>query len=485
MDRKTTTILVAAGGLVAAAVALGRTRPADHPPRLPTGGPVTSVLSPTGACTLDGAPQARGSAPFDLGKLDAALSQGKLVTGADGSLYMAVDLAIAEQPGAARTPVNMAIVIDHSGSMAGDKIVAARSAARGIIERLGPQDRVALIQYDDDAQVLIASTAMDPDGKRRMAAAIDGISDDGGTNLHGGMMLGIEEARRAMGGERINRVVLLSDGQANVGVVDPQAIARAAGDASDQGIRVTSVGLGIDYNEDLMEAIAENGRGQYYYVKDSGQLEQVFAGELRNMQNTVATGAELRFEPSCAGVEIVDAAGWRSRRDGSALVVPLSDLFGGDNRKVLVKLRAPTALRGAAHLAQATLVYTDKATGKSQQARLALSIEVTDDAQAARASANPEVMAKVEQVEAAQVMREATARYEAGDRAGAQQVLRVKRAETQQRQKEYNLAPAAVAPAMEEMDKMDQGVGAFDAQSEDGKMLRKGGKAKARDMSRK
>src|SRR6185369_13658386 len=139
---------------------------------------------------------------------------------------MAIDLAVNDAAAAHRASVNMAIVIDHSGSMSGDKIAQARQAAHGIVERLGAEDRVALIQYDDDAQVLVPAIAADAEGKQRLFAAIERIAD--------------------------------------------------------QGVRVTTIGLGLDYNEDLMEATAENGRGQYYYVKDAGSLESVFAGELRS-----------------------------------------------------------------------------------------------------------------------------------------------------------------------------------------------------------
>lgn len=484
MDRKTTTILVAAGGLVAAAVALGRTREgAVAPP--PTGG--GDIIGQTAAdpCRPAGAPQASAEASFGSGTLKAALSAGKIMTGTDGTLYMGVGLDVAEVVGTERTPVNMAIVIDHSGSMAGEALAQARAAARGLVERLDAGDRVALIQYDDDAQVLVASRAMDADGKRRMLAAIDGIDDDGGTNIHDGLALGIAEARRSAGDQRINRVVLLSDGQATSGNTDPSAIAGIAADAANQGIRVTSIGLGISYNEDLMEAIAENGRGQYYYVKDGSALQAVFSGELRDMQATVATGAELRIEPACGGVEVVDVTGWRTTRDGAALVVPMADLFGGEERKLMVKLRAPTRLRGAANLARATLRFTDKATGKPRTAEVALAIEVTDDAQAIRESVNPEIMAKVEQVEAAQVIREASAAYEKGDVQAARGMLARKKAETAQRTKDYDLAPAAVAPAMAEMDALDQGAGQYAPGSGEGKMMLKASKAKARDMAKK
>jgi hypothetical protein len=114
-------------------------------------------------------------------------------------------------------------------------------------------------------------------------------------------------------------------------------------------------GLGVDYNEDLMEMVAESGRGQYYFVKDSAGLESVFAGELRSMQGTVATRAELRLTPACNGVEIAEVYGYESRREGGDTVVPLSDLFGGEKRKLIVRLRGPAAALGKKALVRTTL----------------------------------------------------------------------------------------------------------------------------------
>ena len=114
----------------------------------------------------------------------------------------------------------------------------------------------------------------------------------------------------------MNRVVLLSDGQANEGVTDRPTLGRIAAGAADRGVRLTTVGMGLDYNEDLMELLAENGRGRYYYVKDAASLEGVFAGELASMQATVASATELQLTPLCAGVEMLEVFGYETRAPG-------------------------------------------------------------------------------------------------------------------------------------------------------------------------
>jgi Ca-activated chloride channel family protein len=282
----------------------------------------------------------------------------------------------------------------------------------------------------------------------------------------------------------VNRVVLLSDGQANVGVVDPAQIASAASAAADQGVRVTTIGLGLDYNEDLMEAVAESGRGQYYYVKDGAGLEAVFAGELRSMQATVATRAELRLSPACAGVEVAEVLGYESRREGADVVVPLADLFGGEQRKVLVRLRAPAGIDGHKLLARTTLAFDAANGGGRKTSSVDLGVEVSSDAQAVRASSDPEVMGKVEQVEAARTMRQAAAAYDRGDKQAAQGYVRQQKERTKKRAAEYNMPAAATAPIMQGLDDMDSSMELYAPSSAEGKAMTKGSKADARKMSK-
>jgi Ca-activated chloride channel family protein len=454
MNRKTTSILVAASGLVAAAALLGtrESRSTVTPP------PIRAPEPPVEPVCGRAAP-ARASADFGAGTLTASLSGAKVLRGGDGELFVAIDVAAREAEVTTRPPMSVAIVIDHSGSMQGEKMARARDAARGLVERLGPTERVALVQYDDTAEVLVPATATDESGKRRLIAAIDSIQDAGGTNLQGGLVLGRDQILAAMTPGHVNRVILLSDGNANVGVTDVPSLARVAGDAAERGVRITTVGLGVDYNEDLMEAVAENGRGQYYYVKDASGLDTVFAGELRAIQATVATTAELRLEPACQGVEIVEVFGYVTRREGRAVVVPLADVAGGDRRKVVARLRVPTIASGAAGVLAARLSFATPA-GASRSAVAAVGVELTDDALAVEAAVDPAVLAKVEQADAATVMREAAAAYDRGDQAGALRAIDKKRAEAKARAVKYKMKDADLAPVYESLDSIGAGMAA-------------------------
>jgi Ca-activated chloride channel family protein len=478
MNRKTTSILVAAGGLVAAAALLG-TRDSGS-----TTAPVPLPLPEKPQPALCGpAAPARASADFGAGSLTAALSGAKILRGGDGELFVAVDVVAREAEVTTRPPMSVAIVIDHSGSMQGEKMARARDAARGLVERLGERDRVALVQYDDTADLLVPATVTDEAGKRRLTAAIDSIQDAGGTNLHDGLMLGRDQILQTMTPGHVNRVILLSDGNANVGITNVATLARIAGAAAERGVRITTVGLGIDYNEDLMEAVAENGRGQYYYVKDAGSLDAVFAGELRAIQATVATAAELRLEPACAGVEIAEVFGYVTRREGHAVIVPLADVAGGDKRKVVARLRVPTGSPGAAGVLGARLSFATPA-GAKKMVTAAVGVELTDDAAAVEAALDPAVLAKVEQADAAVVMRQAAEAYTRGDQAGALRAIDKKRDEAKRRALKYRMKDADLKPMYESLDSVGAGMAATPSAAPAAPSMTKAAKARAYELAK-
>jgi Ca-activated chloride channel family protein len=433
--------------------------------------------------TCGTAAPSRASADFGAGTLTAALSGSKMLRGSDGEMFAAFDLVARPAEVATRPPMNVAIVIDHSGSMQGEKMARARDAARGMVARLGDRDRVSLVQYDDTADLLVPATITDESGKRRLEAAINSIQDAGGTNLHDGLVLGRDQILNNLAAGHVNRVVLLSDGNANVGVTDIPTLARLAGDASERGVRITTVGLGVDYNEDLMEAVAENGRGQYYYVKDAGGLDAVFAGELRAIQSTVATAAELRIEPACAGVEIVEVFGYVTRREGNAVIVPLADVAGGDKRKVVARLRVPTGTLGAAGVVTARLAFATP-SGERRSAVAAVGVELTEDTAAVERASDAEVLAKVEQADAAVVMRQAAETYSSGDQAGALRAIDAKRVQAKQRAVRYKMTEADLAPIYDSLDAVGAGMAATPPSAPAASGMTKAGKARALDLAK-
>jgi Ca-activated chloride channel family protein len=258
-----------------------------------------------------------------------------------------------------------------------------------------------------------------------------------------------------------------------------------ASSAAEKGARITTVGLGLDYNEDLMEALAEYGRGQYYYVKEATDLDTVFAGELQNIQATIATNSEIRLAPLCEGVEIVEVYGYATERDGRDTVIRMADVFGGDQRKIVARVRVPAGQSGAMNLLRVTMNYSDAETRERKTAELTLGAEISSDAAAVELSANTDVVTAALEVESARAMREAADAYKRGDVSQASSINRAWRAKAEEQAKEYNLAPAATAGMYDELDSQAGAIQNVNPFSDEGKDMVKGSKAKARVMSQK
>lgn len=486
-SRKTAVLVCAAGGLVVAALLLQKTpasggavgtRPTAGPEERPRPTPV-DCSAPEGAA-------GRITASLSRGRATGALSAGKILRGGGGEVFASLDLVTDSSPIAGPRPaLNIALVVDRSGSMESEgKLARAQEAALGLIDRLGAGDRIALVQYDDTAQVVVPSVAADEAGKARLRSAVSELRPGGSTNLHGGMTLGRDEVLRTLSAGQVSRVILLSDGLANAGESSPSVITDAARMAADRGVRITAVGVGLQYNEDLMEAIAESGRGGYYYVRDAAGLAAVLSGELAAAQATALAQVELRLRPACAGVEIGQVFGYETRREGDAVVVPLADLAGGDSRRLVVQIRVPDRNAGMRGAISAELRYVDRATGEAGRAELALALEVTDDHHAAMKSVDAEVMAHVLKAQAAETLRTAARAYEKGDAAGAAALLRESRARMAEEGGRLGVPAAALAPAFDGMDQFAAEAEANKPGSVEGKAMLKKRKSDARQLSK-
>lgn len=203
-----------------------------------------------------------------------------------------------------RPPVHLGLVLDRSGSMASQgKMQAAREAAIFAIEQLLPTDLVSVTIYDSEVETIVPTTqALDKPG---IIARIAEVTPRSSTALFAGWKAGADQVERILLPGGLNRVLLLSDGLANVGVTDPNAIVAAVREAAGRGVATTALGVGKEYNEDLMEAIAAAGHGNYYFIESSVQLTDIFQTELSDLMALVGHHVSLGVEPG-VGVVVAD-----------------------------------------------------------------------------------------------------------------------------------------------------------------------------------
>jgi Ca-activated chloride channel family protein len=227
----------------------------------------------------------------------------------DGATTLDLLLSVAPPPlpptaaARPRPPLNLALVIDRSGSMEGEKLSHARKAARLLIRGLTPRDRLAIVTFDQEATVLVPSRQVE--NRRPFLRAIDNIESGGTTALFDGWLAGARQVAEHLLPEGFNRVLLLSDGDANEGLTEAAAIAERVSGLNERGISTSAFGLGAGFDEDLMSAIAAAGDGTLAHIESPKHLRELYACELNGLASTVGHQVRLSIRTK-HGAELVD-----------------------------------------------------------------------------------------------------------------------------------------------------------------------------------
>ncbi|WP_081892526.1 VWA domain-containing protein [Verrucomicrobium sp. BvORR106] len=271
--------------------------------------------------------------------LSVELAHPQILAGRKMTTYLKVGLTGQElEASAKRAPVNVTIVIDKSGSMGGDKMIHAREAAKQALDRLGAGDMVSVVAYDD--AVSLISPATDLTDRERVKAAIDRIQAGGSTALFSGISKGAEELRRNKRPNQVNRVVLLSDGMANVGPSSPQDLGRLGASLAKEGITVTTLGLGLGYNEDLMTELALRSDGNHAFIENSQNLAGIFQTEFGDILSVVAQRIRVRVQ--CAeGVRPVRVLGREADIHGQDVELEMNQIYARQHKYLLLEVEIP------------------------------------------------------------------------------------------------------------------------------------------------
>jgi Ca-activated chloride channel family protein len=240
-------------------------------------------------------------------------------------------------------PLNLVLVIDRSGSMAeDDKMSRVKESLRTLIGRLRPDDIVSIVVFDTEAMVLCPAARIG-DGAR-LQRAIAGIEPNGSTNLHGGLMLGYREAQKNFRKDATNRVILLTDGIANVGTVDPTRIAAESSEFNGQGLDLSTIGVGMNLNNDLLRTLAKSGRGLYHFVSDYQDIEKVFVNEVQSLISQVARKVEVSVDYD-ANLQVEKIYGYAPRLRANGFSVSMDNMNNGLTQVIMTRFRAKNAAK--------------------------------------------------------------------------------------------------------------------------------------------
>lgn len=411
---RTALLFVLAGllGLVALVLTL---TPILHPNPNPISQPTRPIDNP---------PPSQPQTAGDVLRLTAALSDPYLLGGGQREVYLKADIDAANVGATDRAPVNLALVLDRSGSMAGEKIEQCRKAARQLVQQLDERDRFALVTFGSDVNTLISSTQATAAAKERMLRAIDGIAELGGTNMSGGLEAGLTELVAYKRSFNASRIVLLSDGQANEGISDARGLSGLARRIAAQGITLSSIGVGLDFNEFVMESVADAGGGAYHFLSDVELLPALFAGELRQAVATVAIGPSLSIVPQ-NGATVAEVFGWTAETQGGMTAVRLPDFTSSQHRKVVIRMLVPAGTAGSMEVARVGLSYLDVTRNRAPgSAQVAVSASITNDYALATNNRNKDVAAVAAHADAVQSLRMAASYTQQGKRGEAEQQIR-------------------------------------------------------------
>ena len=306
------------------------------------------------------------------------LSSPIILEGTPETNYLKVSLSGQNIDSKKRVPINLAIVIDKSGSMSGQRIEKAREAAILAVNMLNENDTLSIIAYDSEARVIVPATKVD--NKLRIIGLInENIYAEGGTALFAGLSKGIKQVENQLTKDKVNRIILLSDGQANIGPSSVNELSQLAIIAAKKNIAITTLGIGSDYNELLMSSIASYSDGNHVFVNNSADLENVFVHEFTDLMSAIAKDVVITIQLK-NGVKPVRLLGRDGVIKGNEITVKMNQLFSNQEKYVLLEVIPDKGKVGQEKtLAQVDLKYDNLLENKTENETQEVRISYTKD----------------------------------------------------------------------------------------------------------
>ncbi len=329
-----------------------------------------------------------------------------------------------------RAPLNVAIVLDRSGSMQGDKINQARNAAISALELLKPNDIISIVAYDTEVSVLVPATKLTD--KESIISVIKNIQASGNTALFGGVSKGAAEVRKFMDEKHVNRIILLSDGLANVGPSAPGELGALGTSLKKENISVSTLGLGLGYNEDLMVQLAGQSGGNHMFIEDATELADVFRREFSDALSVVAQEIDVKIQIP-EGIRPVRVLGNAADINGQTVISRLTQIYSEQQKHVVIEVEIPASMAveatesaDAKPLTVATVEVSYRNMSNAQQEQLSgtVAVSFSSSTEKVQASRDKSVMADVVALIASEQNKLATTYLDAGDLESCRRTLK-------------------------------------------------------------
>jgi Ca-activated chloride channel family protein len=350
--------------------------------------------------------------------MEARLGHAKVSAGSTADTLLFTSVTSVEPPSNfAAVPLNLAIVIDRSGSMKGERIANAIAAAVGTIDRMREGDTVTVVTFDTQSQTIVSPTRITSSSRAFVQSQIRAIRLGGDTCISCGLETAMNQIMNAStvgtaSSEAVSRILLLSDGATNHGIRDLPGLRALAATMRNRGCAISTIGVDVEFDEKVMAALAAESNGRHYFVANAGDLPSVFAQEFDTLLATVARDSEVTIDLA-PGVVVEQVFDRTFRREGSRIIVPFGTFSARQEKTVLMRLKVPADADGKHPVASIKLAYRDLVTRTDGAANGEIALDVVSDGSAQK-DLDPFVAARLERSRTAQTLTEANQLFEQG-----------------------------------------------------------------------
>lgn len=404
-------------------------------------------------------------------QVQSELAQPIILENGEEKNYLRISLIGEKNEPTRRVPINLAIVIDRSGSMSGERIKKAKEAAILAVNMLNEDDTLSIIAYDTNAEVILSSTKVK--NKQKIISLIEeNLVANGGTALFAGVSKGINQVSKQLSRDNVNRIILLSDGQANIGPSSVSELSELAIVAAKKNIAITTFGIGDDYNEQLMSSIASYSDGNHVFVDDTSKLENVFVREFKDVMSTVAQDIviTIHLKDDTKPVRLLGRDGIIK---GNKVIIKMNQLYANQERYVLLEVIPPKGKAGENKtLANIEFSYNDLLNKKVEKENQTVNIAYTNKQDVVDKAVDPNIIAESEIQKVILANDEAVALYNQGKMEEAKSLLTV----SAEKLSEESMRYMGIAPEASEKMKAQMGINqalADAIEKDDAKVARK------------